>query len=105
MLAEAVLRNGIGARVGLDRLALTGVDPFTALFSESTGRVLVAVTPGLEDEFLAAATDVVPLTELGLVDTDVDGLVVVAGPDASFGIDHATLSRTHKATLPGIFGP
>ena len=105
VLAEAVLRNGIGARVGLERLVLKGVDPFTALFSESTGRVLVAVTPGSEDEFLAAVPDSVSVTELGLVDTDVDGLVVVAGPDASFGIDHATLRRTHKATLPGIFGP
>lgn len=48
-LAEGVLRFGVGARVWLDDLiARDGVDAATALFSESTGRVLVAV-PREED--------------------------------------------------------
>ncbi|WP_166868424.1 phosphoribosylformylglycinamidine synthase subunit PurL [Salinibacterium sp. ZJ70] len=48
-LAEGVLRFGVGARVFLDELiARDGVDVATALFSESTGRVLVAV-PREED--------------------------------------------------------
>ncbi|TPW76910.1 phosphoribosylformylglycinamidine synthase subunit PurL [Schumannella sp. 10F1B-5-1] len=48
-LAESVLRFGVGARVFLDELiARDGVDAATALFSESTGRVLVAV-PREED--------------------------------------------------------
>ncbi|WP_167050667.1 phosphoribosylformylglycinamidine synthase subunit PurL [Salinibacterium sp. ZJ77] len=48
-LAEGVLRFGVGARVFLDELvARDGVDLATALFSESTGRVLVAV-PREED--------------------------------------------------------
>jgi phosphoribosylformylglycinamidine synthase len=48
-LAEGVLRFGVGARVFLDELvARDGVDIATALFSESTGRVLVAV-PREED--------------------------------------------------------
>ena len=43
-LAEAVLRFGVGARVWLGDIAdRDGVDTATALFSESTGRVLVAV--------------------------------------------------------------
>ncbi|WP_294179914.1 phosphoribosylformylglycinamidine synthase subunit PurL [uncultured Schumannella sp.] len=48
-LAEGVLRFGVGARVWLDDLiARDEVDAATALFSESTGRVLVAV-PREED--------------------------------------------------------
>lgn len=48
-LAEGVLRFGVGARVFLDELLeRDGVDLATALFSESTGRVLVAV-PREED--------------------------------------------------------
>jgi len=48
-LAEGVLRFGVGARVYLDELLeRDGVDLATALFSESTGRVLVAV-PREED--------------------------------------------------------
>ena len=48
-LAEGVLRFGVGARAWLDDLiARDGVDAATALFSESTGRVLVAV-PREED--------------------------------------------------------
>ena len=48
-LAEGVLRFGVGARVFLDELLeRDGIDIATALFSESTGRVLVAV-PREED--------------------------------------------------------
>lgn len=43
-LAEAVTRFGVGARVWLDEIIeRDGVDAATALFSESTGRVIVSV--------------------------------------------------------------
>src|SRR5690606_12070412 len=43
-LTEAVLRFGVGARVWLSELQeRDGVDAATALFSESTGRVIVSV--------------------------------------------------------------
>ncbi|WP_168626048.1 phosphoribosylformylglycinamidine synthase subunit PurL [Cryobacterium sp. BB307] len=43
-IAECVLRFGVGARVVLDELLdRDGIDVATALFSESTGRVLVSV--------------------------------------------------------------
>src|SRR6185437_12086552 len=43
-LAECVLRFGVGARVWLTEIMeRDGVDALTALFSESTGRVLVSV--------------------------------------------------------------
>src|SRR5690606_17217097 len=43
-LAESTLRFGVGARVWLSELQeRDGVDAATALFSESTGRVIVSV--------------------------------------------------------------
>ena len=43
-LAESVLRFGVGARVWLgDVMERDGIDVTTALFSESTGRVIIAV--------------------------------------------------------------
>ena len=48
-LVEGCLRFGVGARVFLDEsLERDGIDVATALFSESTGRVIVAV-PREED--------------------------------------------------------
>ena len=44
-LAESCLRGGVGCRVRLPG------DPFTALFSESAGRAIVAVRPGAEPAF------------------------------------------------------
>jgi len=100
-LAESVLRHGVGVQVSLADL---GVDAFTALFSESTGRVLVACSPGSDDDFLAAVGTSVP----GVVDTATDGLRVTAasssGEDLSFDIDLETLRETHTATLPAVFG-
>lgn len=49
-----------------------------------------------------------PLVELGVVDTETDGLAVKAasasGEDLSFHIDLETLRETHTATLPAVFG-
>ncbi len=43
-LAEGVMRFGVGARVWLNEIIeRDGVDAATALFSESTGRVIVTV--------------------------------------------------------------
>ncbi|MDQ2755472.1 MAG: phosphoribosylformylglycinamidine synthase subunit PurL [Actinomycetota bacterium] len=104
-LAESVLRHGVGVQVSLEGV---GVDPFTALFSESTGRVVVACAPGSERDFLAAVGGRVPVVELGVVDTETDGLRVTAaspsGEDVSFAIDLETLRETHTATLPAVFG-
>ena len=108
-LAEAVLRHGLGARIDLSALQeSSGLDAFTALFSESTGRVLVAVAPGRDEEFLAAVGDL-PGVELGVVDDEsVDGLLVAArgadGSEAGFGVDLATLDVTHTQTLPALLG-
>ncbi len=105
-LAEAVLRFGVGARVSVvdvlsagdagDAAGASG-DAFTALFSESAGRVLVSVVPGSEEDFLALVGDV-PVQRLGEVDDAVDGLRV----EGELEIDLETLRRTHRDTLPAV---
>jgi len=96
-LSESVLRFGVGARVSVQSL---GVDAFTALFSESSGRVVVSVTPGSEAAFLELVGDEVPVSRLGEVDDSVDGLRV----EGLFDIDLETLRRTHQELMPSVFG-
>jgi len=93
-LAESCLRGGTGCTVRLPG------DPFTALFSESPARAVVAVRPGAEPAFgrLAAAYGV-PAVAIGIVGGD---SLTVAG---SFSIPLAELGAVHARTLPALFGP
>jgi len=101
-LAEAVLRFGIGARVWLDEiLERDGVDAATALFSESTGRVVVSVPREHDVKFrgLCEARGY-PAARIGVSDAvsqalEVQGLFTV-------GLDE--LRATHRGTLPARFG-
>jgi phosphoribosylformylglycinamidine synthase subunit PurL len=92
-LAESCLRGGTGCRVRLPG------DPFTALFSESAARAVVAVRPGAAAEFdsLRAAHGV-PGQAIGRVGGD--DLVV----DDCFTIPLAELAAVHTAALPSLFG-
>ncbi|WP_129782853.1 phosphoribosylformylglycinamidine synthase subunit PurL [Promicromonospora panici] len=99
-LLEASLRFGVGASVALE--GVTGrdkVDPFVALFSESTGRVIVAVDPEHEGELthLAEGADV-PVLRLGTTGGDA---VVIEG---QFEIPLAEAREAFEGTLPRIFG-
>ena len=90
-LAEAALRYGVGARLAL------GDDPFTALFSESAGRVVVTTSePGAVKTTADWAG--VRVTELGT--TGGDALVVEDLPDLPL----AELRAAWTATLPALFG-
>jgi phosphoribosylformylglycinamidine synthase II len=93
-LAESCLRGGTGCTVRLPE------DPFTALFSESAARALVAVRPGSETAFgqLAEAHGV-PAATIG--STGGDSLTV----DGCFVIPLAELAAVHTRTLPALFGP
>jgi phosphoribosylformylglycinamidine synthase len=92
-LAESCLRGGIGCAVRLPG------DPFTALFSESAGRAIVAVRPGAEAAFgqLRDAHGVAGET-IGTVGGD--SLVV----DGCFAIPLTELAAVHGQTLPALFG-
>jgi phosphoribosylformylglycinamidine synthase len=89
-LAESALRHGLGAT-----LRLAG-DPFVALFSESTGRVVVTTT---EPGAVKATADWagVPVTELGT--TGGDSLVV----DGVAELPLRELRAAWSATLPALF--
>ena len=93
-LAESCLRGGTGCTVRLAE------DPFTALFSESAARAVVAVRPGGETAFgrLAEAHGV-PAAAIG--STGGDSLTV----DGCFAIPLAELAAVHTRTLPALFGP
>jgi phosphoribosylformylglycinamidine (FGAM) synthase-like enzyme len=92
-LAESCLRGQVGCVVRLPG------DPFTALFSESAGRVIVAVRPGAEAAFEALrAGHGVPGATIGTVGGD---RLVVEG---SFGIGLDELTAAHTRTLPALFG-
>ena len=94
-LAESCLRGGTGCTVRLPE------DPFTALFSESAARAVVAVRPGSETALgqLAEAHGASPAAAIG--STGGDSLTV----DGCFAIPLAELAAVHTSTLPALFGP
>jgi phosphoribosylformylglycinamidine synthase len=74
-------------------------DPFTALFSESSARAVVAVAPGAEAAFSALCErHGVPVTGLGSVGGD---RLEVAG---CFGVPVADLAEARRGVLPALFG-
>ncbi|HET7305767.1 MAG TPA: phosphoribosylformylglycinamidine synthase subunit PurL [Segeticoccus sp.] len=101
-LAEATLRRGVGARVWLDEVCeRDGVDPFTALFSESTARAVVAVPRSEEVRF----TDMCSArgfahARIGVVDDGTDGIDL----QGQFHVTLAELREAHTGTLPSVFG-
>ncbi|QPK82962.1 phosphoribosylformylglycinamidine synthase subunit PurL [Corynebacterium qintianiae] len=94
-LFETLLGSGKGAQVDL-----TGVheDAFTAMFSESASRVLVAVSQDRADTAVQRATEAgVPVTVLGT--TNSTGDITVAGETVTV----AELAEAWHATLPQLF--
>ncbi|MFC5132289.1 phosphoribosylformylglycinamidine synthase subunit PurL [Paeniglutamicibacter kerguelensis] len=101
-LAEMALRYNVGARVALDDLcARDGLDAFTALFSESQARAIVAVPRSEEVRFndMATARNF-PVVRLGVVDAAATSLEI----QGQFDLDLAELREAHEATLPKYFG-
>jgi phosphoribosylformylglycinamidine synthase subunit PurL len=100
-LAESVLRFNMGARVWITEICeRDGVDRTAALFSESTGRVLVSV--GREDDVkfvgLCDARNI-PVLRIGV--TDNTGELEIQDL-AAWKIDE--LRTPWEATLPELFG-
>jgi phosphoribosylformylglycinamidine synthase len=129
-LVESCLRYGVGARIWLDELCeRDGIDPFVALFSESTARALVAVPRSEEVRFTDMCTARhVPHQRIGVVDDAAATASASAFPGASrsggssspqgpasdagqvldvqdlFTMPLAELRAAHEATLPAAFG-
>ncbi|GAA4431249.1 phosphoribosylformylglycinamidine synthase subunit PurL [Actinokineospora soli] len=96
-LVEACLIGETGARVFLDPDA----DPFTQLFSESAGRVLVAVPRSEELRFTDMCTARgLPWRKTGVVDPE-SGALEIQGVGV---LPLADLRAAWEATLPALFG-
>ena len=100
-LAEAVLRFGVGARVWLTEIMdRDGVDAATALFSESTGRVIVTVPREDDVKFQGLCEGRgYPVLRIGV--TDRSGELEVQD---HFTVTVDELRSTHQATMSAHFG-
>ena len=100
-LAEACLRNGVGARIWLDHVcARDGVDAFTLLFSESTGRAIVAVPPTDAARFTDLCTARgFACAHIGEVDGEARALDI----QGQFTLPLTELRAAHTPTLPAVF--
>ncbi|APF34546.1 phosphoribosylformylglycinamidine synthase II [Microbacterium arborescens] len=104
-LAEATTRFGVGARVWLSEIVeRDGVDVATALFSESTGRVIVSVPREEDVKFrgLCEGRDY-PVIRIGVTDA-AEGVESVLDIQGLFSVPVAEIRATSRATLPAAFG-
>ena len=103
-LVESCLRFGTGARIWLDEVCeRDGVDVFTALFSESTARAIVAVPRSEEVRFKDMCTARhFPFIRIGMTDTGDEAPVLEVVDHFEVGLDE--LRETHEGTLPKHFG-
>ncbi|MBN1171567.1 MAG: phosphoribosylformylglycinamidine synthase subunit PurL [Micromonosporaceae bacterium] len=95
-LVETCMRNDVGVTIALpDEL-----DPFVALFAETTARALVAVPRGHEKAFAALCREHgLPSTVLGVVDSQQRALEI----RGQFIIPLEELREAWSGTLPALF--
>jgi phosphoribosylformylglycinamidine synthase len=105
-LVESSLRWGTGARIWVtELLERDGIDLFTALFSESTARAIVAVPRSEEVRFSDMCTARgFPFVRIGMTDVGDD-----ENPNTLEIVDHFSiglqeLEQAHRSTLPRHFG-
>ncbi|HCG54744.1 MULTISPECIES: phosphoribosylformylglycinamidine synthase subunit PurL [Brevibacterium] len=103
-LIESCLRFGTGARIWLDEVCeRDDIDVFTALFSESTARAIVAVPRSEEVRFKDMCTARhFPFIRIGMTDTGDEAPVLEVVDHFTIGLDE--LRETHEGTLPKHFG-
>jgi phosphoribosylformylglycinamidine synthase len=94
---EAALAGETGCRILLPE----NVDPFVTLFSESAGRVLVAV-PRSEETRFTKMCDArgLPWVRIGVVDQGSDSVEV----QGQFTVPLTELREAFESTLPRLFG-
>ncbi len=104
-LAEGAMRFGVGARVWLrEIMERDGVDAASALFSESTGRVIVTV-PREDDVKFRGLCDGrgYPVLRIGVTDVGGDGAAALEIQDV-FTVPLEELRDLSTSTLPSVFG-
>ncbi|MBF6216754.1 phosphoribosylformylglycinamidine synthase subunit PurL [Nocardia abscessus] len=100
-LAQAVVEAALAGETGCRILLPEDADPFVTLFSESAGRVLVAVPRSEETRFTRMCTArELPWVRIGVVDQGSDSVEV----QGQFSIPMDELRAAHEGTLPRLFG-
>lgn len=99
-LIQAVVESALAGETGCRVLLPEGADPFVQLFSESAGRVLVAVPRTEESRFLAMCeARELPAVRIGVVDPGSDAVEV----QGQFSVPLDELRRVSEAVLPALF--
>jgi phosphoribosylformylglycinamidine synthase len=100
-VVESALAGETGCRIVIPDGFQSGTAPFTFLFSESAGRVLVAV-PRTEESRFAAMCEArgLPATRIGVVDQGSDSVAV----QGLFTVSLDELRATYERVLPELFG-
>jgi phosphoribosylformylglycinamidine synthase len=100
-LAQAVVEAALAGETGCRIVLPEGADPFVTLFSESAGRVLVAVPRTEESRFRSMCeARGLPIVRIGVVDQASDAVEV----QGLFTVSLAELRETSEAVLPRLFG-
>ncbi|WP_439031710.1 phosphoribosylformylglycinamidine synthase subunit PurL [Gordonia terrae] len=100
-LIQTVVEAALAGETGCRLLLPEDADPFVWLFSESSGRVLVAV-PRTEESRFTAMLDAreMPWTRIGVVDQGSDSVEI----QDYFSVPLSELRETYEGTLPRLFG-
>ncbi len=100
-IVEAALAGETGCRIVLPADCASVADAFTLLFSESAGRVLIAV-PRTEESRMVAMCEArgLPATRIGVSDDGSD-LIEIQG---LFSVTLEELRSTSEGVLPRLFG-
>ncbi|MFJ4656614.1 phosphoribosylformylglycinamidine synthase subunit PurL [Nocardia sp. NPDC088792] len=100
-LIQTVVEAALAGETGCRLVVPEGADPFVTLFSESAGRVLVAVPRSEETRFTKMCeARQLPWARIGVVDEGSDSLEV----QGQFTITLDELRAAHEGTLPALFG-
>lgn len=100
-LAQAVVEAALAGETGCRIVLPEGADPFVQLFSESAGRVLVAVPRTEESRFRSMCeARGLPAVRIGVVDQASDAVEV----QGLFTVSLAELRETSESVLPRLFG-
>ena len=100
-LAQAVVESALAGETGCRIVLPEDADPFVMLFSESAGRVLVAVPRTEESRFRSMCeARGLPAARIGVADRDSDALEF----QGLFTVSLAELRATSDAVLPRLFG-
>src|ERR1700731_4214765 len=100
-LAQAIVEAALAGEIGCRIVLPEDTDPFVMLFSESAGRVLVAVPRTEESRFRSMCeARGLPAIRIGVVDRASDAVEV----QGLFSVSLAELRETSEAVLPRFFG-